>query len=194
MGCCAAKDRSDEIELLAATSDAVCCKAGPKGENVKIIPTETSCNFGVKGSGTLIGSCCLDCDTAMWEVKVGSNPAGVAIGVKKWQKKATGDLSTFLDSAPDTNSPSWMLSETELKEGDVVGVYWDQTDLPMLSFSVNGKMVGYAVTRIRPTTDIHAAVSVREGSSCEICFGGKEFQFAPKSSKFKQIICSTNLI
>ena len=46
----------------------------------------------------------------------------------------TDDLSYTLDNDTDKNSPSWLLSNVELKEGDVVGIYWDQTDLPMLTF------------------------------------------------------------
>lgn len=195
MGCCCAKpNRTDEVELLGTSNDAVCCKSGEKGENVQIIPIAQSCAYKVQGSGTLIGSCCLDCDTAMWEVVVGKNPGGVRVGVKRCQKKATIDYNTFLDSEPDANSPAWFLTETELKEGDVVGIYWDQTDLPMVSFSVNGKMVSYCVTRIRPSSDIYPAVSVREGSTCEVIFSGKDFKFPPKSSKFQMIICASSLI
>jgi hypothetical protein len=196
MGCCfSLKDRQDEVELLGnATNDAVCCKSGAKGEHVVVNQIGQSNSYKVEGTGTLIGSCCLDCDTAMWEVRVGKNPSGVKIGVKRCQKKASGDYNTYLDSEPDPNSPAWYLQDTELKEGDVVGVYWDQTDLPMVAFSVNGKMVSYCVTRIRPSNDVYPAVSVWEGSTCEVVFGGKDFKFPPKSSKFQQIICASSLI
>ena len=193
MGCCFSKGQADEVELLEKASDAVCCKSGTKGENVSVTDIPKSCAYSVEGSGTMIGSCCLDCDTAMWEVRVGKNPEGLKIGVKRCPKKA-GDFNTHLDSEHDPASPSWHLSDTPLKEGDVVGVYWDQTDLPMVSFSVNGKMVGFCVTRIRPSQDIYPAVSVREGSTCDIVFSGKDFKFPPKSSKFQMIICASNLI
>lgn len=194
MGCCfSSKDRRDEIELLEKQdNDTMCCKSGEKGENVTVVPIDQSSAYTVEGSGTLIGSCCLDCDTAMWEVRVGKNPSGLKIGVKRCQKKSPADLNTFLDSEHDPNSPSWFLSETELKEGDVVGVYWDQTDLPMVSFSVNGKMASYSVMRIRPANDVFPAVSVRDGSTCDIVFSGKDFKHPSK--KFQAIICASSLI
>lgn len=195
MGCCCASRRKpDEIELLASTNDAVCCKSGLKGDNVTATQLPDACAYSISGSGTFIGSCCLDCDTAMWEVKVGKNPEGLRIGLKKYQKKTTADFNKFLDSEADSSSPNWFLSETPLKEGDVVGIYWDQTDLPMVAFSVNGEMVHYCVTRIRPSNDIFPAVSVKEGSTCEVIFSGKDFQFPPKSKKFQMIICASSLI
>lgn len=194
MGCCAARYESEDIEMIEGTNDSVCCKSGPKGDNVTVSQLGDSCAYAVSGSGTIVGSCCLDCDTAMWEVRVGKNPSGIAIGVKKFFKKTPVDLNSSLDSTADPASPAWFLTETELKEGDVVGVYWDQTDLPMVSFSVNGEMVRYNVSRIRPSNDIYPAVSVQDGSTCEIVFSGNDFRFPPKSSKFKMIICASSLI
>ena len=192
--CCSSQSQEDNVELISTTNDAVCCKGGQRGTNIVLTDLSPGCCYKVEGSGTVIGSCCLECDVAMWEVIVGKNPEGLAIGVKKVMKKTAVELDTTLDSEFDPNSPSWSLSDTPLQEGDVVGVYWDQTDLPMLSFSVNGKMVSYCVTRIRPSNDIYPAVSVRDGSTCEFIFNGKEFKFPPKSSKFQAIICASSLI
>jgi len=194
MGCCAARYESEDIEMVEGTNDAVCCRGGPCGDQVEVSQIGDSCSYNVTGSGTLVGSCCLDCDTAMWEVKIGKNPSGIAIGVKKFFKKNPANLNGQLDPTADPTSPAWFLSETELKEGDVVGVYWDQTDLPMVSFSVNGEMTRFNISRIRPSNDIYPAVSVQEGSSCEIVFSGKDFKFPPKSSKFQMIICASSLI
>ncbi|KAJ1434494.1 hypothetical protein B484DRAFT_446579 [Ochromonadaceae sp. CCMP2298] len=195
MGCCASTSGEDDVLLSNETSAAVTCRAGLKGENVTVTEAAEGGSYAVKGSGTLLGSCCLDCDTGMWEVKVGKNPEGVRIGIKKHNAKTNpGKLFEHLDSDADARSPAWFLDETELKEGDVVGIYWDQTDLPMLTFSVNGEPARFSVTRIRPAVDIYPAVSVREGSSCDIILDGTRFLFPPKSSKFKMIICSSSLI
>jgi hypothetical protein len=97
----------------------------------------------IEGSDLAIGSCALDCDTAMWEVKFGKSPEGVRIGVKRYNKKKSPDFSLALGDGEEekdsSETTSWYLKNAELKEGDVIGVYWDQTDLPMLSFSLNGK-------------------------------------------------------
>lgn len=134
----------------------------------------------------------------MWEVKVGQQPSGIKIGVKRVSKnkKDTDKFSGFLDDKEnqDPEQTSWYLQNVELKEGDVVGVYWDQTDFPMLTFTLNGKMLpNCAVNRIRPSSDIYPAVSVQSGSTCELGFES-EFIFPPISSKFKMIVCATSLI
>lgn len=106
-------------------------------------------------------------------------------------------MSGYLDDAANLSPEqiSWYLESTELKEGDVVGVYWDQTDFPMLNFSLNGKLIpNSSVNRIRPSQDIFPAVSIQAGSICEIGFDGDNFIYPPVASKFKGIVCATSLI
>lgn len=194
MGCCASLKDDSVVLLSNEASDNVTCKSGESSKHIQIKITDHN-HYSVSGQGTMIGSCSLEADTAMWEVVVGKNPENVLIGVKRIPSKKNINLDNTLDEVTDsTASPSWSLTNNDLKEGDVVGVYWDQTDLPMLTFTVNGKSVPYAVTRIRPTVDIYPAVSVKHGSTCEVIFDGSKFIYPPKSNKFKMIICSTNLI
>lgn len=73
--------------------------------------------------------------------------------------------------------------------------FFSVVDLPMLSFSLNGCDVPNAsFLRIRPATDVLPAVSVQQGSTCEMIFDGQHFLFPPKSRKFKMIVCATSLI
>jgi hypothetical protein len=184
--------------MSTVTNAAVTCRRGLFGKDVKATtdPTTTFCK--VEGHGTCIGSCSLDCDTAYWEVRVGDNPEGVCIGVKRFNPKQPSDLCIGLDekgSDAETQSESYLFSGQNLKSGDVLGIYWDQTDLPMLSFAINGvEMPSSAILRIRPAIDIYPAVSVKKGSSCEMIFDGNHFLHPPKSSKFKMIVCATSLI
>lgn len=188
--CCKSRKNVEEIELSSATNVTVTCKCGLCGNNVKMKKDETG--YKIEGKGTAIGSCALECDTGYWEVKIGNNPKGVCVGVKRFNPKKPVDLNTTLDECKDD---SWVLKGKELKTGDVVGIYWDQTDLPMLSFAVNGEDVPDAsYLRIRPANDVMPAVSVAEGSSCEMVFDGEYFTNPPKSSKFSMIVCASSLI
>ena len=208
MGCLLSifRQRSDQdevtIELGSTTTNvAVTCKCGAFGPDIKTCIDPTSNAIKVEGKGTALGSCALDCDTAYWEVKLGSNPSNVVIGVKRYNSKKptplTGSLkdsSSVSDGAPESFvfTPE---GNCVLKTGDIVGVYWDQTDLPMLSFTLNGKDVQSAsVMRIRPACDIIPAVSVDTGGSCEFYFDGNHFAHPPKSNNFKMIVCATSLI
>jgi hypothetical protein len=211
MGCCFASGRDDGVDLISdATNSAVKCKAGPMGSSITVIQDEATGNYhaqhsGKHEAGLILGSCPLDCDTAMWEVKLGSNPAGLTIGVKRYTAKKNKDeniLNCALDNTSESEKKvqtSWYLDwkdlKVEPKEGDCIGVYWDQTDLPMVSFSLNGEMLHSAsINRIRPSQDIHPAVSLKAGSTCDLIFDGDNFICPPKSKKFGSIVCATSLI
>jgi hypothetical protein len=204
MGCCCSKrNLQKSIELQTAMNsmnEAVTCKCGIAGENVNIHRNSSNNSYtlqSLQGSSIAIGSCSLECDTAMWEVRVGKHPENVSIGVKRWNKKNSikdlnGDLN---DDTVNDNISAWILKGVTLKENDIVGIYWDQTDLPMLTFSLNGEpLLDAAIIRIRPSNDVYPAVSVANGASCDFIFDGKYFSFPPKSSKFKMIVCATSLI
>jgi hypothetical protein len=198
MGCCFSKRNNDDgdIEInLSTTNQALTCKIGLHGEKITVTPGNDV--YEIQGTGIVLGSCPLDCDTARWEVIVGSlsSDNGIQIGVKRSQKKAPTNLNGQLsESVLDPESPSWLLQGVKLKEGDVVGVYWDQTDLPMLSFTVNGSVVSHAsINRIRPSSEIFPAVSITN-SSCSFVLDEKGFKYPSLSSKFKMIICSASII
>jgi len=205
--CPCLKQRSAEdvaIEMQAniiqsgITNDSVTCKAGQHGEKIKI--SLDSNIYNISGSGITLGSCPLDCDTGYWEVRIGNNPEGVHVGVKRYKSKkgnqntAQASLNGSLKDE-DNESPNWFFQGKELKTNDVVGIYWNQTDLPMVSFTLNGESISAAsVNRIRPAIDIHPAISIVEGSTCDMIFNQDKFLFPPKGSKFSQIVCATSII
>ncbi len=148
------------------------------------------------------GSCPLDCDVGYFEVKVGKNPKGVQIGVmripKEFEKNLpqhlNGQLNNHIYTNPNEKSPAYIFDYSELSEGDVVGIHWDQTDLPMVSFALNGvEYAQSAINRVRPANNVYPAISLCQ-SQCDLIFNEKEFCFKPKSSKFKMIVCATSLI
>ena len=185
----------------------------PTGAKVKVEVDPNKNIIRVGGQGTMLGSCPLDCDTAYWEVVVGQKPENLQVGIKKFTRRSkkdtpaavldgdlrdssgNGDGNGDSESGGNKDYPSWSLTGVEYKEGDVIGVFWDQTDKPMLSFSLNGERCdpSTAVNRVRPANDIHAAVSVGAGSTACVVFDGNSFAYPP-ASKFEQIICATNLI
>ena len=190
----------DEIELSrksGLTNSAVMCKAGLHGSNITLSTDPTNNFVTVTGKGIALGSATLDCDTGFWEIRIGTNPSDVCVGVKKFVAKKPANLDGYLDDTPivDEDSPSWIFKGNEFKTGDVVGIFWDQTDLPMLSFSLNGNIIPEAsILRIRPANDIVPAISLKEGSSCEMIFDGSHFIHPPKSSKFQMIISAKSLL
>jgi hypothetical protein len=186
--------------MSTTTNSAVTCKAGPRGDQVSLSFDTEKNQYDLAGTGSVLGSCPLDCDTARWEVVIGPAAnkevaSSIQVGVKRYNKKHPSNLNGSLETtSADAESPSWLLTGAVLKEGDVVGVYWDQTDLPMLSFTLNGKSLPAAsVNRIRPSGEIYPAVSLSSGT-CSMVFDDDHFRHPSIASKFKMIICSTSLI
>ena len=200
--CCCCRSNADgsrsDVELTSnATSRSVMCKCGLYGNDVHISVDSKNNYIAVKGKGIALGSSTLDCDTAYWEVRVGQNPEGVRVGIKRFHIAKPAELSGNLGDPviPGEDSPAWCFQGPTLKTGDVVGVYWDQTDLPMLSFSLNGNIIPEAsILRVRPAFDIVPAVSVQQDSTCEMIFDGNHFLNQPKSTKFQMIISAKSLI
>lgn len=69
----------------------------------------------------------------------------------------------------------------QLKEGDVIGIALDFTDLPMLFFSKGGSPLGrgdeLSVMRIRGT--VYPAVGVSGGAKVTLTFASKDLAHAP---------------
>lgn len=190
------KDSDSNVELSeSVTNSAVTCKCGSVGKNVKVQHDTTTNIYTCTGSGTFLGSCALDCDTAFWQVRVGANPCDVRIGVKRFVSKKSINLDNGLEHE-DTDSPAWWYQgDRQLQTGDVVSIYWDQTDLPMVSFAINGEDIHTAsITRIRPACDVLPAISVANNASAEVIFDETSFVHPPKSKKFKMIVCAMSVI
>jgi len=201
---CFKSNRTEDIAIelqtnvIQGTNDNVTCKSGNHGEKIKIILENGI--YNISGSGIALGSCPLDCDTGYWEIRVGNNPLGVLIGLKRYKNKK--DKQTTITSSlngnlndEDNESPNWIFKGKELKINDVIGIYWNQTDLPMVSFTLNGEMISNAsINRIRPAIDIFPAISLLDGSTCDMIYSQEKFLFPPKSSKFSQIVCATSII
>lgn len=208
MGCCfSRKDIASHVELSKSgqdiTNDTLTCKLGVRGEKIKVFAGENG--FNVVGSGMVLGSCPLDCDTARWEVVIqklddanlsAENPT-IQIGVLRFNPKQSKlNLNcSLMENENSKETPAWCLKGVSFTEGDVIGVYWDQTDLPMLSFTRNGHLLAQAsINRIRPSSDIYPAISIVGDNKVAIAFDDSSFRFPPIASKFKMIICSSSII
>lgn len=184
-----------DLEMSEVPSKEATCSLGKKGAAVQVKLDAGGIVHNVEGLGTVIASCALDCDVAYWEVVLGKNPSGVRVGIKRFDPKHPTSLDDTLEGNPAGAAPSWVLEHADLHEGDVIGVRWDQTDLPMLSFLKNGKLLDMAsINRVRPAVDVYPAVSVQKGSKAQVIFDQRGFKYPPTGTKFKMIVCATSII
>jgi hypothetical protein len=120
-----------------------------------------------------------------------SQPTGVSIGVIRFSGKRSNER---LPRNVEKNKNAWLLDGVELAKGDVVGIYWDLTDSPVLSFSINGVMNSFTINKIRPTIDLFPLIKLEKGSTCKLNFKASGFRHPPKKEKFGPIICASSLI
>ena len=73
---------------------------------------------------------CMIMNEGYWEVLIGKQPQGQRIGVRRYNPKEPVSLDKFLED------DAWYMRCDDCVSGDVVGVYWDQTDFPMLGICV----------------------------------------------------------
>lgn len=102
-----------------------------------------------------------------------------------------------LNDVLESGEKVWLFDKSKhsLRQGDVVGFYWDQTALPMLSFTVNGEEVpSLSINRVRPAIDVFPAVSVKGRTTVSFCFTSDSFKHPPNKSKFSMIVCASSLI
>jgi len=189
---CFGGDDEEDEELL---SDSTCCKIGYTSKKISITSNDNN-SHSIKGNGIVLGSCALDCDSAYWEILIKSNASNIQIGLVRYDPKNNKQKGgpTELDYKMDLNQKD---KKVNLNDGDVIGIKWDQTDMPMVVFTINGKTINHAsITRVRPSINIYPAVLLEDGGNgaCDLIFSRSLFKFKPESPKFDQIICAKSII
>lgn len=199
-GCCTKRKAEDTDILETVTNTAMTSKLGKHSKSIKSTLNNTI--FTLSGNGIALGSCMLDCDMAYWEVKINTKPENIKIGIKRYDPTKDTDMDnpqsikeSYLDDSTTTEDAWYYKDINILKEGDIIGIHWDQTDLPMLSFTRNGVYNNdTSILRIRPANNIFPAISIKGEGSCDVIFDESVFTHKPKSSRFGMILCSSNLI
>ena len=131
----------------------------------------------VGGSGTVRGNAPLDQDRCYWEVAVVSSIGGASFSVGIARPFA-GDQLSALDGQLELHGPqSWALRVNDVTstviaaDGDTIGVAFDQSDVAVLEFFLNGQLIPDATVRgcgIRGP--IAPAVSVGPGAKLRANF------------------------
>jgi hypothetical protein len=123
--CCASRhtydsDEEDGVETTEIVVNVNLCQAGPASDGLTVVEKDKGGVYSASGKGVVIGSCALECDTAYWEVIVGAEPSSVVVGVIRFDPKKE-------EKPASLSKDKWVLETKEpLKQGDVVGVHWDQ--------------------------------------------------------------------
>jgi hypothetical protein len=153
--------------------------------------------FCVSGCGTALATTLVEQEAAYWEVEVvtaGSFCVGLAAPARAPQDRAR------LEVALGDGVRSWALRSSAvdppLAPGDVVGVYFDQRDVPTLKFNVNGDWSRVDEHKFCKGVkgDVRPAVSVDKGAILKFRFSAFKFPPSGEYAKFGPIIAARSVI
>lgn len=144
-------------------------------------------SFAVSGEGTALASSSVEQERAYWEVRV-LKPGAIRVGVSQLQAKqalasalqAAGPLSWSVDAAVGARAGGGGSSGGGggCKEDDVVGVAFDQSEKPVVRFTLNGEpQPAWTLQGVKGT--VYPAVSVGDGAICDCCFSSGLFDYTP---------------
>jgi len=187
MGCCMVIQRGDEGQGPDLEAQTASPMVGIP-DNMKGPELQVDGSLVVRGKGSALASAPIEQDAAYWEVKV-IKPGSILVGVSR--KLRAAELSKVLNDSVDP--PRWWLMDNDaLKEGDVVGVAFGQSDLPNLSFTVNGSsQPSFDVKRIGGL--VYPVFSVADGAEIQVVFQEERFESAPPPS-FKPLMIVRSLL
>lgn len=152
-----------------------------KGKEVSISGRQQT----VSGTGIALGSTSLQQDRAYFEFKV-MKTGSFQVGVASRRCNLDGELG-------DDSTLSWgFQSPPTLKQGDVIGVSYDQADLPCLNFFHNGQLLqNERLAGMRG--EVYPACAVN-GATLTANFG-HVFEYEPPAQfKYSGIIPAAQLI
>mmetsp|Transcript_22336 Transcript_22336/g.68943 ORF Transcript_22336/g.68943 Transcript_22336/m.68943 type:complete len:202 (-) Transcript_22336:2317-2922(-) len=201
MGCLFSCDDEDD-EPMAETE--VELSATRKGSQVRLEGGE------VHGSGTVFADAAIHQDAAYWEVKIIKNGGRIVWGISRdierdalnaaLSIKEGEDSACVLDSAnldptsnPDPEDEAPHSGIMVLNTNDVLGVYVQQSDLPMVQFYCNGQEIPEtAVNRFRGL--MYPCVSVMGGAIVKVTFNEESWEYPPAQKKYQAMMKAQELI
>lgn len=140
----------------------------------------------ISGTGVALASTRLEQDRAYFEFKV-NKTGSFQVGVANRRVNLDGELG-------DDSTLSWgFQSHAQIKDGDVIGVSYDQADLPCANFFHNGQLLdNERLTGMRG--ELYPAAAVRNGAKLTANFG-HQFEYEPPAQfKYSGIIPASSLI
>lgn len=137
----------------------------------------TISNFTVGGQGSVIANCGLHQGRSYWEVRVVEWAEDARLSVGLCTKQLPG---AFYDTSPltSTDGSVWVCTFGEqtiqVKPGDLIGMSFDQSDVPRLSISLNSNRVHDTVVRGAGSL-LYPVFGVNGGAKAHVNFGPDKF-------------------
>lgn len=144
-------------------------------------------NSTISGDGISLGGCSLQQDRAYFEARITKTDGSFQVGIANRRAHKDKPLG-------DDPNLSWVFqSHPKLAVGDVIGVAYDQADMPCLNFFHNGKLMQNE-RLVGMKGEVYPAVSVSGGAQLSVNFT-HQFEYPPGNPyQYSGIIQSQSLI
>ena len=154
----------------------------------------------VKGYGLALTDVSVEQESCFWEwrVKTGDNPtATVMVGVSNRRNSKFYQILSQSSVPAEQHGTRYMCTVSDLKDGDVVGVVVQQSELPMIQLYVNGELEdGLQVTRFRGT--VYPSIYLPQGSnnhvSASFLYRDDQFVHGAPGPQFHPLIAERTLM
>ena len=169
------------------TSDELLGDAVPQIHSIHVAMSAPSITIAndlkneVNGFGLALADVPVEQDRAYWEWRVQiSNPSdynNIMFGVSNKRNQKFYEILAESSVPPDKHGTKFMCSVSNLKDGDVIGVAVQQSEIPMIQLYLNGEVQdGGQVIRFRGTVYPSVYLPPR-GSEISATFLYREDQF-----------------
>ena len=155
----------------------------------------------VKGYGLALTDVSVEQESCYWEwrVRTGDDSTRSAItvmvGVSNRRNAKFYEILASSSVPPQQHGTKFMCTASDLKDGDIIGVVVQQSELPMIQLYVNGEIEsGLQVTRFRGT--VYPSIYLPEGAntSASFLYTDEQFVHGPPAPQFQPLIAERSLM
>ncbi|KAL7444820.1 hypothetical protein ACHAXM_009454 [Skeletonema potamos] len=154
----------------------------------------------VKGYGLALTDVSVEQESCYWEWRVrtgGNSTATVMVGVSNKRNSTFYEILASSSVPPEQHGTKFMCTVSDLKDGDVIGVVVQQSELPMIQLFVNGEVEdGLQVTRFRGTVfpSIYLPQQGANNVSASFLYTEEQFIHGPPGPQFHPLIAERSLM
>ena len=154
----------------------------------------------VVGYGLALTDVSVEQDSCYWEwrIRTGDNPTTtVMVGVSNRRNSKFYEILASSSVPPEQHGTKFMCTASDLKDGDVIGIVVQQSELPMIQLWVNGQLEdGLQVTRFRGTVypSIYLPQQGSNNVSASFLYREEQFVHGPPAPQFHPLIAGRSLV
>jgi len=214
MGCCFSnggysREEGGDIELQFDDSPAIIVEDKSTCGLMSMYMEDKNCltSDGEGKFAAAMAPVCLEQDKSYWEIHVthtgdaandAANDFMLYAGVCK--KNDISKTAASLKDPPESfTDPLFIVSLPGLKKNDTIGLCFDQSDLPMLTFRINDEITSHHITRVRGAVFPFVAFSAGNPdkgattTAVSMVFKGARFR-SKMPTKFDTVLAASNLL